>query len=378
MFMNENYTDPKRDKNADPITGEPGAHPVGTGVGTAVGGAGGAAAGAAAGAAIGTAGAGPIGAGVGVVAGAIIGAALGHGAAEGLNPTNSPEEGKYIDYTVIGRDDHKIGTVDSVWLDSDGDPAYLALRTGWLGMGKTHVVPAQSANVSDRKREIRLPYTAEQIKNAPDFDSSVQLQPADENRIGSYYETYGFRRDNWLASRRERETAAGRKSAAASMPAATGSTTARKPAETSEKRLQLKEEELKVGKREVEYGGVRLRKVVRTEVVNRPVELKREEIVVERIPAGQATSATGEFTEDEIYVPLRREEAVVQKEAHVREEVRVGKRSETEKKTVSEKVRKEDVEIQRETPGEAPTSRLNATGDRAKTPRYEPKERSRS
>ena len=43
----------------------------------------------------------------------------------------------------------------------------------------------------------------------------------------------------------------------------------------------------KVGKREVEYGGVRLRKVVKTEVVNQPVELTREEIVIERVPAGQ-------------------------------------------------------------------------------------------
>ena len=68
-----------RDANADPITGEPGAHPVGTGVGAAVGGA---AAGLAAGAA-----AGPIGAGVGAVVGGIAGGLAGKAIAEQVDPT---------------------------------------------------------------------------------------------------------------------------------------------------------------------------------------------------------------------------------------------------------------------------------------------------
>lgn len=64
--------------NRDPLTGEPGAHPVGTGLGAT----GGAVTGAAAGA-IG----GPIGAAVGAVVGAVIGGLAGKGAAEALNPT---------------------------------------------------------------------------------------------------------------------------------------------------------------------------------------------------------------------------------------------------------------------------------------------------
>jgi hypothetical protein len=85
-------TTEKHDKNRDPITGEPGAHPVGVGVGTAVGGAaGGAALGAAAstaaaGAALGAA-AGPVGVVAGVVAGGLVGAVAGKRAAEAVNPT---------------------------------------------------------------------------------------------------------------------------------------------------------------------------------------------------------------------------------------------------------------------------------------------------
>ena len=66
------------DLNRDPITGEPGSHPVGTGVGAVAGGATGAAVGAAAG---------PVGAVVGGAVGAIVGGLAGHGVAEQVNPT---------------------------------------------------------------------------------------------------------------------------------------------------------------------------------------------------------------------------------------------------------------------------------------------------
>jgi hypothetical protein len=68
-----------KDTNPDPLTGEPGAHPVGV----AGGGTGGALAGAAIGGAVG----GPVGAVVGGAIGAVTGAAAGKGAAEAVNPT---------------------------------------------------------------------------------------------------------------------------------------------------------------------------------------------------------------------------------------------------------------------------------------------------
>jgi hypothetical protein len=72
-----NQGQPKSD-NADPITGEPGAHPVGVGLGATGGGI--------TGAAIGAAG-GPVGAAVGAVAGAIIGGMAGKDIAESYDPT---------------------------------------------------------------------------------------------------------------------------------------------------------------------------------------------------------------------------------------------------------------------------------------------------
>ena len=72
----------ERDMNRDPITGAPGAHPVGTGVGAA----GGAAAGAAIGAAI-SGPAAPIGGAIGAVVGAVAGGLAGKGVAEAIDPT---------------------------------------------------------------------------------------------------------------------------------------------------------------------------------------------------------------------------------------------------------------------------------------------------
>ena len=68
-----------KDANRDPLTGEPGAHPVGTGIGAVVGGA-------AAGAAAGTV-AGPVGTAVGAAMGASVGGLAGKAAAEKIDPT---------------------------------------------------------------------------------------------------------------------------------------------------------------------------------------------------------------------------------------------------------------------------------------------------
>ena len=100
------------DLNLDPISGEPGAHPVGTGVGTAVGGM-------AAGAVGGAAG-GPIGAAVGAVAGGIIGGLAGKSLAESIDPT---AEDAYWRSQYPNRPYHDTGTAYD-----DYAPAY---RFGW-------------------------------------------------------------------------------------------------------------------------------------------------------------------------------------------------------------------------------------------------------
>jgi uncharacterized protein (TIGR02271 family) len=116
--------------------------------------------------------------------------------------------------------------------------------------------------------------------------------------------------------------------------------------------LELRREELVVGKRDVSNGGVLLRTIIQTNTVNQPVELRREEYVLERIPADQiqdkealARGTADAFQGREIYIPLMREEAVASKRALATEQVRLAKRVETDRVTVTRPVRAEDVEI---------------------------------
>ena len=110
-------------------------------------------------------------------------------------------------------------------------------------------------------------------------------------------------------------------------------------------RIPVTEEQVKVGKREVEQGAATIRKDVRTETVNTPVELKREELVVERTDARDTDVPGDAFKEGEVRIPLKKEEPVVQKEAKVVGAVKVGKKEETERQDVSETVRKENVKV---------------------------------
>lgn len=109
--------------------------------------------------------------------------------------------------------------------------------------------------------------------------------------------------------------------------------------------IQLHKEEMVVGKRQVSNGGVLVRTVVQTENVSQPVELNREEYVIERVPATEVKGTETAFQGREIYIPLTREEPLASKRALLTEKVQIGKRLETDRQTVSTPVRSEDVEI---------------------------------
>ena len=270
--------DKKRsDRNEDPITGEPGSHPVATGVGAMGGGA--------AGAAIGTAVGGPVGTAVGAVIGAVAGGIGGHAAGEAVDPTAED---------AYWREHH----AKQPFARSGGDfaefgPAY---RSGYEGYAK-------------------------HAKAAPSFEKA---EPALRNE----YESSGAK----LPWEKARDA-----SRAAWTRVHEGNTV----------RIPISEEQVKVGKREVEEGAVRIRKEVHTETVNQPVNLRREEIVVERV-AGGGDAPGDAFIEDEVRIPLKREEAVVEKSAKVTGEVKIRKAAETDTQQVSEKVRKEEVKIEGE------------------------------
>jgi uncharacterized protein (TIGR02271 family) len=114
-------------------------------------------------------------------------------------------------------------------------------------------------------------------------------------------------------------------------------------------RVPVREERLSVGKQQGEYGSVDIHKEVETERVDVPVTLRREEVHVEQVDVPDRPIAVGDapdaFKEGTIRVPVRGEEAVARKEAVVTGEVVIDRDVKTESQTISDTIRKEQVEV---------------------------------
>jgi len=116
--------------------------------------------------------------------------------------------------------------------------------------------------------------------------------------------------------------------------------------------IPIAEEELHVGKREVGHGRVRIRSRVIERPVSEQVTLREERVDVERRPVSgeyrEGAVGGDPFQERTIEVEERGEEAVVSKEARVVEEVVVRKEAETRTETISDTVRKTEVDVEDE------------------------------
>lgn len=108
------------------------------------------------------------------------------------------------------------------------------------------------------------------------------------------------------------------------------------------------EEQLNVGKREVESGGVRVRTEQQEIPVQEQVTLREEHVHVERTPVNRAVSQGDleAFREGEVTLTEHAEVAVVAKEARVVEEVVIGKEVSERVETVSDTVRRTEVEVE--------------------------------
>jgi uncharacterized protein (TIGR02271 family) len=122
--------------------------------------------------------------------------------------------------------------------------------------------------------------------------------------------------------------------------------------------VALREETLTPVKQAVQTGEVEVRKVVHEREEQVPVTLRHEEVYVERNAVDRPLQA-GEVDnlQDEVLrVPVYEEQAELQKQGRVREEVRIGKRAEEEQQTLSGTTRHEHVEV-------VENGDINVTGD---------------
>ena len=161
-----------RDMNRDPITGEPGSHPVGTGVGSA----GAAAVGAALGAPFG-----PIGMLVGGAIGAVAGGAAGHAVGERIDPTGEAEYWKGAHTTRPYYDkSHK-------W--DDYEPAY---RYGWESRTQH-----QDRKFNDVENDLSRNWETVKGKSALTWDRAKDAVRDAWDRTDRTYSTYRSNDDKW-------------------------------------------------------------------------------------------------------------------------------------------------------------------------------------
>ena len=213
---------------------------------------------------------------------------------------------------VYTADGEEFGHVGEIWYDEDSREArYLKVGRGALGL-RAVFVPVQGGTVRDDG--FQVPFSREQLESSPELGEDEDWTEEREHELSSYYAGNDVRR--------ERHTSVSDADAA----------------------ITRSEEEIQVGKRDVEAGQVRLSKWVETEPVEMDVDLRRETARVTREPIDEPASGA-DFSEKEIEVPLRSEEAVVEKQAVAKERIGIEKDVETEQRTISDEVRKERVDV---------------------------------
>jgi sporulation protein YlmC with PRC-barrel domain len=100
--------------------------------------------------------------------------------------TVTPEDIQSLyDAEVVDSEGQRVGGVGHVYLDDDsGRPAWVTAKTGLFGLRETFV-PLHGADVA--VGEIRVPYTKDFIKDAPNIDDESHLDDDDQQQLSRYY-----------------------------------------------------------------------------------------------------------------------------------------------------------------------------------------------
>ena len=271
---------------------------------------------------------------------------------------------------VLGQNGDRIGSVGTFYLDDQTDePAWVTVNTGLFGTSETFI-PLSEATVEGV--DVLVPYSKEEVKNAPHIESDGSISPEEEVTL---YRYYGFSYDDGSSeSITETETLdagsgtltdtdsgrfsgsdadAGLVSDERTAGTSTGAGTSNlsdqsRTGSNTDDAMTRSEERLNVGTENRAVGKARLRKYVVTETVTQQVPVSHEEVRIEREPitdanAGDALSGA-ELTEDEHEVTLHAEQPVVSKHTEPVERVRLETETVTDTENVSEEVRKEQID----------------------------------
>jgi sporulation protein YlmC with PRC-barrel domain len=94
--------------------------------------------------------------------------------------------------TVLSIEGDKIGPLGQVYLDEETErPSWITVRTGLFGISESFV-PVEGALTEGQ--DIRVPYTKDQITDAPQLDADLHLETAETDRL---YRHYGLARPTY-------------------------------------------------------------------------------------------------------------------------------------------------------------------------------------
>ncbi|MBW4637813.1 MAG: DUF2382 domain-containing protein [Gloeocapsa sp. UFS-A4-WI-NPMV-4B04] len=284
------------------------------------------------------------------------------------------EGGDLKGLSVYAEGDEKIGTVSDVLVDEQGNFRYFIVDLGFWIFGKKVLLPVGRSRIdygADRVYAIGM--TREQADHLPEFSNLEKIDYDYEEQVRGVYRPAATRSTMVDTSASLESSAPLEASAPLDTASMAGmSAMAAQPAvtptynrdtydyqqdaslydldEQNHQTLKLYQERLVANKQRVKSGEVAIGKHVETETATVAVPVEKERVIIERVtPAdagravrpGEATFREGEVAHVEIY----EEQASVQKEAFVREEVRVSK--EVEQKTVEtqETLRREELDV---------------------------------
>ncbi|MFA9431219.1 PRC-barrel domain-containing protein [Egicoccus sp. AB-alg2] len=90
-----------------------------------------------------------------------------------------------IGATAYDRDGQKLGTVDTVFVDTEtGEPTFAAVTTGLFGT-RSSFVPLVDANFRDG--DLHVAHAKDRVHDAPNIDVDEHLAAADERELYRYY-----------------------------------------------------------------------------------------------------------------------------------------------------------------------------------------------
>jgi stress response protein YsnF len=265
---------------------------------------------------------------------------------------------------VLSEDGAVLGPMGQLYVDdATGEPSWVTVATHAMGNPESFA-PLRGATLTGR--DVRLPYTHAKVYDSPKMSLDGHLSPEEEQHLLRYYGLMAEKDD--VA---DRAAAAGVAGTAGMSDTSDTSRAGRARPQTSRPEgdysMTRSEEQLRVGTEIRETERVRLVKRVVTEDVTMTVQIRREELVVERVPVkdgvpfyddGQNSYTEAErerlysavetaFNGDTVEVVLYEEKPRVEMDVVPIERVRVRREARTHDEVVSGQVRKEVIDTER-------------------------------